>query len=96
MRSPEDAEQRLAEVRAYAAVDNSSKNGTSSAKDSELDDEHKEHDGHNADDSQDPRNRGRSLLIEKLSILLQCDKNKSNKTSVFSKTSRTRRVLNWS
>ena len=48
----------------------------------------KEHDGHNADESREPRNRAGSMPKEELSINSQGDKTKSNKTSVFSKTSR--------
>ena len=53
----------------------------------------KAHDGHNADDSQEPRNGARSLPIEELSIHSRGDKAKSNKTSVLSKTSSVRRIL---
>ena len=56
LRSLEDAEQRLADVRASVAADKSSKNGTSPQKALQPDDEQKEHDGHNADDSQEPKN----------------------------------------
>ena len=51
LRSLEDAKQRLADVRASAALDKSEKNGTSPQTVSELD-EQKELDGHNADDRQ--------------------------------------------
>ena len=54
----------------------------------------KEHNDHNADDSQEPQNGARSLPIEEMSIHSQGGKNKSNKTSVFSKKSSVRRVLN--
>ena len=93
LRSLEDAEQRLADVRASVAADKSSKNGTSPQKEPQPDDEQKEHDGHNADDSQEPRNGARSLPIEALSIHSRGDKAKSYKTSVFSKTSSVRRIL---
>ena len=93
LRSLEDAEQRLADVRASVAADKSSKNGTSPQKEPQPDDEQKAHDGHNADDSQEPRNGARSLPIEELSIHSRGDKAKSNKTSVFSKTSSVRRIL---
>ena len=93
LRSLEDAEQRLADVRANVAADKSSKNGTSPQKEPQPDDEQKAHDGHNADDSQEPRNGARSLPIEELSIHSRGDKAKSNKTSVFSKTSSVRRIL---
>ena len=93
MRSLEDAEQRLADVRASVAADKSSKNGTSPQKEPQPDDEQKEHDGHNADDSQEPRNGARSLPIEELSIHSRKERAKSNKTSVISKTSSARRVM---
>ena len=92
-RSLEDAEQRLADIRASVAADKSSKNGTSPQKEPQPDDEQKEHDGHNADDSQEPRNGARSLPIEELSIHSRSERAKSNKTSVISKTSSARRVL---
>ena len=53
LRSLEDAEQRLADVRASVAADKSSKNGTSPQKEPQPDDEQNEHDGYNADDSQE-------------------------------------------
>ena len=93
LRSLEDAEQRLADVRASVAADKSSKNGTSPQKEPQPDDEQKEHDGHNADDSQEPRNGARSLPIEELSIHSRSERAKSNKNSVISKTSSARRVL---
>ena len=93
MRSLEDAEQRLADVRVSAAEDKSGKNGTSPQKDSALDDELKELVGHNADDRQNPRHRATSQPLEELNIHSLGDKMKSNKTSVFSKTSNVRRVL---
>ena len=93
LRSLEDAEQRLADVRASVAADKSSKNGTSPQKEPQPDDEQNEHDGHNADDSQEPRNGARSLPIEELSIHSRSERAKSNKTSVISKTSSARRVL---
>ena len=55
LRSLEDAEQRLAYVRASVAADKSSKSGTSLRKELQPDDEQKEHDGHNADDNQEPK-----------------------------------------
>ena len=93
LRSLEDAEQRLADVRASVAADKSSKNGTSPQKEPQPDDEQNEHDGHNADDSQEPRNGARSLPIEELSIHSRSERAKSNKTSVISKTSSARRVM---
>ena len=93
LRSLEDAERRLADVRASVAADKSSKNGTSPQKEPQPDDEQKEHDGHNAEDSQEPRNGARSLPIEELSIHSRSERAKSNKTSVISKTSSARRVL---
>ena len=93
LRSLEDAEQRLADVRASVAADKSSKNGTSPQKEPQPDDEQKEHDDHNAEDSQEPRNGARSLPIEELSIHSRSERAKSNKTSVISKTSSARRVL---
>ena len=68
LRSLEDAEQRLADVRASVAADKLSKQGTSPQKELQPDNEQKEHDGHNADDSQEPRNGARSLPIEELSL----------------------------
>ena len=93
LRSLEDAEQRLADVCASVAADKSSKNGTSPQKEPQPDDEQKEHDGHDAEDSQEPRNGARSLPIEELSIHSRSERAKSNKTSVISKTSSARRVL---
>ena len=93
LRSLEDAEQRLADVRASVAADKSSKNGTSPQKEPQPDDEQNEHDGHNADDSQEPSNGARSLPIEELSIHSRSERAKSNKTSVISKTSSARRVM---
>ena len=93
LRSLEDAEQRLADVRAGEAADKSSENGTSSQKEPQPDDEQNEHDGHNADDSQEPKKRARSLPIEELSLHSRSTRTKSNKTSVISKTSSARRVL---
>ena len=94
LRSLEDDEQRLADARVNSAADKSSKNGTSPQKEPKSDNEQKGNDdGHNADDRQEPRNRGRSLQIEELSIHSQGDKTKSNKTSVISKTSSARRVM---
>ena len=68
---------------------------TSPQKDKEVDYELTELDGHNKDDSQEPRNGLRSQPIEELSIHSQGDKTKSNKTSVFSKTSSVSRVLDF-
>ena len=93
VRSLEDAEQRLADVRASVAADKSSKNGTSPQKELQPDDEQKERGSHNAEDSQEPRNGARSLPIEELSIHSRSERAKSNKTSVISKTSSARRVL---
>ena len=93
LRSLEDAEQRLADARVNSAADKSSKNGTSPQKEPQPDDEQKEHDGHNAEDNQEPRNGARSLPIEELSIHSRSERAKSNKTSVISKTSSARRVL---
>ena len=61
LRSVEDAKERLADVRASVAAEKSSKNGTSPQKEPQPDNEQKEHDGHNADDSQDPRNGARRI-----------------------------------
>ena len=52
LRSLEDAEQRLADVRASVAADKSSRNDTSTQKEPEPDEEQKEDNGYNADDSQ--------------------------------------------
>ena len=93
LRSLEDAEQRLADVRARVAADKSSKNGTSSQKEPQPDNEQKEHDDHSADDRQEPRNRASSVQIEELSNYSRSERAKSNKTSVISKTSSARRVL---
>ena len=67
LRSLEDAEQRLADVRASVAAEKSSKNVTSPQKQPQPDNEQKEHDDHNADDSQEPQNVARSLPIEEMS-----------------------------
>ena len=93
LRSLEDAEQRLADVRASVAADKSSRNGTSPQKEPEPDEEQKEDNGHNADDSQERNKCARSLPIEELSIHSRSKGTKSNKTSVISKTSSARRVL---
>ena len=93
MRSLEGNEQRLADVRASVAADKSSKNGTSPQKEPQPDNEQKEHDSHNADESQEPRNKARSQRIEDMSIHSQGDKTKSNKSSVVSKTSSVTRNL---
>ena len=75
------------DVRASVAADKSSKNDTSPQKEPQPDDEQREHNDHNVNGSQKPRNEARSQPIEELSIHSQGDKTKSNKTSVFSKTS---------
>ena len=75
------------------AADKHSKNGTSPQKEPQPNNEQKEHDGHNADDSQEPRNGARSLPIEELSLHSRSERAKSNKTSVFSKTSSVGRIL---
>ena len=93
LRSLEDAEQRLADARVNSTADKSSKNCTSPQKEPQPDNEQKEHDGLNADDSQEPRNGARSLPIEELSLHSRSERAKSNKTSVFSKTSSVRRIL---
>ena len=93
LRCLEDAEQRLADVRASVAADKSSNNGTSPQKEPQPDNEQKEDDGHNAVDSQEPRNGARSLPIEELSIHSRSERAKSNQTSVISKTSSARRVM---
>ena len=93
LRSLEDAEQRLADARVNSAADNSSRNGTSPQKEPESDEEQKEDNGHNADDSQERNKCARSLPIEELSIHSRSKRTKSNKTSVISKTSSARRVL---
>ena len=93
LRSLEDAEQRLAGARVNSAADKSSTKGTSAQKESEPDDEQKELDGHNADDGQEREKGTRSLPIEELSIHSRSKRTKSNKTSVISKTSSARRVL---
>ena len=93
LRSLEDAEQRLADVRASVAADKSSRNGISPQKEPQQENEQKKHDGHNVEDSQEPQNGSRSLPIEELSIHSRSKRTKSNKTSVISKTSCARRVL---
>ena len=93
LRSLEDAEQRLADVRASVAADKSSRNGTSPQKEPEPDEEQKEDNGHNADDSQERNKCARSFPIEELSIHSRSKRTKSNKTSVISKTSSARRVF---
>ena len=93
LRSLEDAEQRLADARVNSAADKSSKTGTSPQKEPEPDDEQKELDDRSADDRQDPRKRARSLQIEALSMHSHGDRTKSNKTSVMSKSSSARRVI---
>ena len=63
-----EAEQRLADVRASVVTDKPSKNGTSPQKEPQPDNEQKEHDGHNADDSQEPQNGARSSPLEEMSM----------------------------
>ena len=93
LRSLEDAEQRLADARVNSAADKSSKNCTSPQKEPQPDEVQKEDNGHNADDSQERNKCARSLPIEELSIHSRSKRTKSNKTSVISKTSSARRVL---
>ena len=93
LRSLEDAEQRLADARVNSAADKSSKNGTPPQKEPQPDNEQNEDNGHNADDRQEPRNRARSLQVEELSIHSHGNRTKSNKTSVMSKSSSARRVI---
>ena len=93
LRSLEDAEERLEDVRASVAADKSSKNDTSPQKQPQPDNEQEKHDGNNADDSQEPQNGPRSQSIQESSIHSQGDKPKSNKTSLFSKMSSVRRIL---
>ena len=64
LRSLEDAEQRLADVRASVGADKSSKNGTSPQKEPQLDDELRKLNEPNADDSQKPRNEASLQPIE--------------------------------
>ena len=93
LRSLEDAEQRLADARVNSTADKSRKNCTSPQKEPQPDDEQKEDKGHNADDGQEREKGTRSLPIEELSIHSRSKRTKSNKTSVISKTSSARRVL---
>ena len=93
MRSLEDAEQRLADARVNSTADKSSKNCTSPQKEPQPDDEKNEDNGHNADDDQEREKSTRSLPIDELSIHSRSKRTKSNKTSVISKTSTERRVL---
>ena len=94
LRSLEDAEQRLADARVNSAAGKSSKNGTSQQKEPQPDNEQKRHDdGHYADDGQERQNGARSLPIEELSIHSRSKRTKSNKTSVISKSSSARRVI---
>ena len=67
---------------------------TSPQKEPQRDDEQNEDNGHNADDSQERNKCARSLPIEELSIHSRSKRTKSNKTSVISKSSSARRVLN--
>ena len=57
------------------------------------DDEQIDDNDHYEDDSQEPQNEARSLPIEELSLRSRSKRTKSNKTSVISKTSKARRVL---
>ena len=66
---------------------------TSPQKEPEPDEELKEDNGHNSDDSQERNKCARSLPIEELSIHSRSKRTKSNKTSVISKSSSARRVL---
>ena len=93
LRSLEDAERRRAEAHTNSVKDKSSKNSTTPQKNPEPDDEQKDCDGHNADGSQDPRLRGRSMQTEELCLRSKGDKTKSNQTSVYSKRSSVRRNL---
>ena len=87
LRSLEDAEQRLADARVNSTADKSRKNCTSPQKEPQPDDEQ------NADVAQEREKGTRSLPIEELSIHSRSKRTKSNKTSVISKTSSARRVL---
>ena len=78
LRSLEDAEQRPADVRASVAADKSSKNVTSPQKEPQPDNDLKEHEGHNSNDSQEPRNGSRSQPIEEFSIHSRGEKTKIN------------------
>ena len=69
LRSLEDAEQRLADVRASVAADKSSKDGTSPQKEPQSDNERKENNNHNVNGSQKPTNETRSQPIEEMSEL---------------------------
>ena len=93
LRSLEDAEQRLADARVNSTADKSRKNCTSPQKEPQPDDEQKEDNGQNADDAQEREKGTRSLPIEELSIHSRSKRTKSNKTTVISKTSSARRVL---
>ena len=95
LRSLEDAEQRLADVRASVPADKSSRNVTSPQKEPKPDDEQNEENGHNADDGQEREKGTRSLPIEELSIHSRSKRTQSNKTSVISKTSSEDEFLMW-
>ena len=78
LRSLEDAEQRLTDLRASVAADKCSKNGTSPQKEPQPGNEEREHNDHNRYGSQKPKNEARSQPIEELSIRFRIDKTQSN------------------
>ena len=92
LRSPEDAEQRLAEARANRQQRNPvkmvphHKSNRNQGTSTQPGDKQKELDAHNAEERQEPRNVAKSLQKEELSIHSQSDKTKSNENPVFSKT----------
>ena len=83
LRSLEDAEQRLADVRASVAADKSGKYGTSTQEEPQPDNEQKEHNCHNADDIQKPQNGARSLPKKEMSIHSQGGQKMQRNLSVF-------------
>ena len=93
LRSLEDAEQRLADVRVSAATDKSSKKSTSPQKEPQPDDEQNEHVNLKLDDYQGPRSEPNTLPIEGLCSLSQRARTKSNRTPVSSKSTTTKRVM---
>ena len=88
LRSLENAEQKLADVRVTSTADASHKIDTSHQKKLEIDNGRKEQEDQNSNEYQEPRSQSKSLPMEELSI-----RTKSNRLSVSSKLSNTKRVL---
>ena len=86
LRSLEDAEQRLADARVNSTAGESCKSGASPQKESELPTVEKEHENQKLDDYRESK----SLPKEGLNIR---DRTQSNRTSISSKSTTTKRVM---